>query len=136
MLNNKSYNKNFYQEELFRIKNNYIPKEELIQQIVQAKNFMDKHYEEKLKLDKIAKEANFSKFHFIRAFKSVYGRTPHQYLITIRIQKAKTLLEKGFKVTEVCFLVGFDSVSTFTSLFRKSTGLNPSSFQKRAIFKK
>lgn len=136
MLENKRYSKNFYQEEVFRLKNNYSPKEELIQQIVQAKSFMDKHSGEKLNLDKIAKEANFSKFHFIRAFKSVYGRTPHQYLITVRIQKAKILLEKGFKVTDVCFLIGFDSVTTFSSLFRKSTGLNPSSFQKRAIFKK
>ena len=104
------------------------PKVYLYRRIVQAKLFIDKFYSEKIDLDNISDEAYFSKFHFIRLFKSVYGKTPHQYLTTVRIEKAQQFLQENKSVTEVCTLVGFESVSTFSGLFTKLTGKTPSQY--------
>jgi AraC-like DNA-binding protein len=103
----------------------------LYKRIVQAKLFIDNHYAEKIDLDNIADEAHFSKFHFIRLFKSIYGKTPHHYLTQVRIDHARQLLAKNISVAEVCCSVGFDSMTSFTGLFKKSVGLTPSSFQQQ-----
>ena len=95
------------------------PKYFLYQRIVQAKLFMDTHFSESLDLGNIADEACFSKFHLIRLFKTIYGKTPHQYLIQVRIDNSKLFLRSGCTVAETCFEVGFDSVTSFTSLFKK-----------------
>lgn len=113
------------------------PKFYLYRRIVQAKLYIDRCYYEKIDLDNISNEASFSKFHFIRLFKSIYGKTPHQYLTTIRIDKAQQHLQLNKSVKDVCFLVGFDSVSTFSGLFTKVVGQTPSDythqFNKRKI---
>jgi AraC-like DNA-binding protein len=104
------------------------PKIYLYRRIVQAKLFIDKFYSEKIDLDNISDEAYFSKFHFIRLFKFIYGKTPHQYLITVRIEKAQFFLQENKSVTEVCSLVGFESLSTFSGLFTKLVGKTPSKY--------
>jgi len=107
---------------------NQYPKIYLYRRIVQAKLFIDKFYSEKIDLDNISDEAYFSKFHFIRLFKSIYGKTPHQYLTTVRIEKAKHYFQEGKSVTDVCYLVGFDSLTSFSGLFTKTTGKTPSQY--------
>jgi AraC-like DNA-binding protein len=104
------------------------PKIYLYSRIVQAKVFIDKFYSNKIDLNNISDEACFSKFHFIRLFKSIYGKTPHQYLTTVRIEKAQQLLRNGQSVKEVCFLTGFDSATTFSGLFTKLAGKTPSQY--------
>jgi AraC-like DNA-binding protein len=106
------------------------PKIYLYKRIVQAKLFIDNHFAEKIDLNNIADEAYFSKFHFIRLFKKIYGKSPHQYLTWVRIEKAKELLQKGESVTDVCFRVGFESVSSFTALFKRLARHTPA-FYKR-----
>ena len=96
-----------------------IPKIYLYRRIVLAKLFIDEHFADNIDLDAIAGEAAFSKFHFIRLFKMAYGKTPHQYLISVRIEKAQLLLRNGHSVSEVCFEVGFDSPTSFTGLFKR-----------------
>jgi len=108
----------------------HYPKIYLYRRIVQAKLFIDGHYAETINLDNIAGEAYFSKFHFIRLFKIVYGKTPHQYLISVRLHNARLLLKKGIAVTEVCYALGFDSLSSFSSLFKKKMGLSPQNYQR------
>ena len=81
----------------------------LYKRIVQAKVFIDTSYADNINLDNISDEASFSKFHFIRLFKRIYGKTPHQYLTVVRIEKAKQLLQDK-PISEVCFSVGFDSL--------------------------
>jgi len=61
------------------------PRMYLYRRLVQAKLFIDTHFAEPIDLNAIADEAYFSKFHFIKQFKSIYKRTPHQYLIHVRI---------------------------------------------------
>lgn len=109
------------------------PKVYLYRRIVQAKLFIDKHYASAIHLDHIADEAFFSKFHFVRLFKFIYNKTPHHYLTTVRIAKAKLLLAENKPVNEVCFAVGFESISSFTALFKKSTGVAPSVYQKNYL---
>ena len=107
------------------------PKMYLYKRIVQAKIFIDNHYREKIELSNIADSAYFSKFHFIRLFKIVYGKTPHQYLIKVRIEGARELLQNEISVTETCFSVGFDSLTSFTALFRRYTKISPSIYQQQ-----
>ncbi len=105
------------------------PKIYLYRRIVQAKLFIDKFYYEKVNLDNISDEAYFSKFHFIRLFKKSYNKTPHQYLTWVRIENAKLLLQTEKKVAEICFAVGFESISSFTGLFKNLVGLTPAAYQ-------
>jgi len=104
------------------------PKVYLYRRIVQAKLFIDTNYADRIDLDNIADEAYFSKFHFVRLFKKIYGKTPHQYLTVVRIEKAMQLLRTDIPVTEVCFSVGFDSLSSFSGLFKRIVGLAPSAY--------
>jgi AraC-like DNA-binding protein len=104
------------------------PKVYLYRRIVQAKLFIDNHFADTIDLDKIADEAYFSKFHFIRQFRKIYGKTPHQYLTTVRIEKALQLLRTDVPVTEACYAVGFESLSSFSGLFKRLVGLAPSAY--------
>lgn len=112
------------------MKENY-PKIYLYQRIVKAKLFIDTNFGNEIDLDNIANHATFSKFHFIRLFKTIYGHTPHQYLTKVRIENAKELLQKEISVTGTCFTVGFNSVSSFSGLFRHYTKFSPSAYQKQ-----
>jgi AraC-like DNA-binding protein len=109
------------------------PKVYLYKRIVQTKLFIDSHFAEKIDLNDIADEALFSKFHFIRLFKEIYNHPPHQYLTKVRIEKAKELLQQNHSVTDVCFLVGFESLSSFTGLFKRVVKLSPSVYQKQFL---
>src|SRR5437016_10327423 len=99
------------------------PKQYLYRRVVKAKLYIDEHYSSGIDLSSIASEACFSKFHFVRLFKKIYGKTPHQYLTNVRVEKAKQRLATGEPVARVCFTVGFDSVSSFTGLFKRRVGL-------------
>jgi len=112
------------------------PKIYLYRRIVQAKLYIDGNFQKKIDLDNISDQAFFSKFHFIRLFKNAYGKTPHQYLTRVRIDKSQLLLAQGIPVSEVCFMVGFDSVSSFTGLFKREVRLTPAEFQKKQLERK
>jgi len=109
------------------------PKIYLYRRVVHAKLYMDDHYAEKIDLDNIADEAFFSKFHFIRLFRKIYGKTPYQYLTSVRLDKAATLLKEGMPVSDVCLAVGFESLSSFSGLFRRNVGQSPSVYQAEQL---
>jgi AraC-like DNA-binding protein len=102
----------------------------LYQQIVQAKLFIDSNFMERITIDEVAGKSFFSKFHFIRLFKTVYGTTPHQYLISVRIAKAKLLLQAGLPVAEVCNAVGFESTTSFSGIFKQVVAATPNGYKK------
>jgi AraC-like DNA-binding protein len=112
-----------------KLKQTY-PKFYLYNRLVKAKLFIDRNYNTNIYLHNIAREGYFSKFHFIRLFKSIYGDTPHRYLTRIRIENAKELLRKGFNISDTCFKVGFESISSFSGLFRKTEKQTPSEYQR------
>lgn len=108
----------------------------LYKRIVQAKLFIDSHFADNIDLDNIADQACFSKFHFIRVFKSIYGKSPHNYLISVRMEKAKKFLTEGVSILAVSVRVGFDSPTSFTGVFKKVVGKTPSAYRNQAIIKK
>lgn len=99
-------------------------------QVRQSKAFMEKYYADKIMLDNMAKAACMSRYHFIRLFQTIYGTTPRQYLRDVRIHKAKELIKKGGAIAQVCYEVGYDSLPTFSSAFKKGTGHSPKKYQQ------
>lgn len=94
-------------------------------------DYLSKHYSKKVKLDDLASEFSLNKYHLHRAFKQITGCTPNEYLIRIRITRAKQLLcETDTSVREVAEQVGVDNTSHFINLFKAHEGVTPSSFRK------
>lgn len=111
--------------------------EDLYKRIVAAKLFIDTHFRDMIDLDQAARIAMISKFHFHRLFKQVYRRTPHQYLTYKRIEAAKLMLaQEGISVTAICSQVGYESLSTFSTLFRRQSGYSPQYYRNIAWLKK
>lgn len=99
----------------------------LVSALRRARDLIDRDYAEPLDLDGMAAEAGYSRFHFARAFKTAYGETPRTYLTRRRIERAKPLLRTAnLSVTEICFLVGFASLGSFSARFRQLVGRSPS----------
>ena len=102
------------------------PKVYLYRRIVQAKLYIDQHFQEHINLEMVSEEAAFSKFHFIRLFKKIYQKTPHQYLREVRLDQARQLMTQGqLDVESICLKVGFESVGSFSSLFKRKFGSPP-----------
>lgn len=104
----------------------------LLPALRRARDLIDRDYALPLDLDAMSGEAGYSRFHFARAFAAAYGETPRSYLTRRRIERAKTLLRTAnLSVTEICLLVGFESLGSFSSRFRAVVGESPSDFQRR-----
>ncbi|GAA1027031.1 MULTISPECIES: helix-turn-helix transcriptional regulator [Amycolatopsis] len=105
-----------------------------LRQLRLAKDAMDRDWAEPLDLDAIAAHAGYSRYHFVRLFRTVYGQTPGQYLSRRRIERAEDLLRTAdLSVTEICTLVGFSSLGSFSASFKKHTGLTPSEYRARHV---
>ena len=125
----------YYTQELNRIKKICFSNQIQIDIAVHTRRYIDTNFDEKISLDLLAHLRFTSKYHLIRVFKKYYGITPRQYLINKRIEEAKKILKTGKSVSETCYLIGFDSVNSFSNLFRAKTGMPPSIY-RRAIFDK
>jgi AraC-like DNA-binding protein len=106
----------------------------LLPALRRARDLIDRDYAEALDLDAMAAEAGYSRFHFARAFRSAYGETPRTYLTRRRVERAKMLLRTAnLTVTEICFLVGFASLGSFSSRFRELVGQSPTGYRDEAV---
>lgn len=103
----------------------------LYKRIVRAKLFIDSNYSDNINLNNLSDQAYFSKYHFIRLFKTIYGKTPNNYLVKVRIDNAKIALTKGYSVMETSILVGFDSPTSFAGAFKKRVGFTPSEYRRK-----
>ncbi|MGW5319894.1 helix-turn-helix transcriptional regulator [Nocardia thailandica] len=104
----------------------------LLPHLRRARDLADRQYAEPLDLDALAAAAGVSKYHFLRAFAAVYGRTPAAYLAERRIERAQDLLRAtNLTVTEVCMLVGYTSLGSFSRKFRALVGVAPSEYQAK-----
>jgi AraC family transcriptional regulator len=100
------------------------------QKLRMVTSFMTENYTRDLRLEELARIAGISRFHFAREFKKTTGTSPHQYLINLRIQRAKKLLtETKMPLVEVGLRSGFSHQSHFTRLFRRLTGATPQSYR-------
>jgi AraC-like DNA-binding protein len=105
---------------------------DLLAHLRRARDHVDRHYDRPLDLDQLAEVAGVSKFHFVRCFEATYGETPIRYLTRRRIERAQDLLRHAnLTVTEVCMLVGFASLGSFSTRFRELVGETPTAYRDR-----
>ncbi|MGI8627289.1 MAG: helix-turn-helix transcriptional regulator [Geodermatophilaceae bacterium] len=106
--------------------------EELLVHLRRARDLADRHYAEPLDLEALAAAAAVSKYHFLRCFAMTYGKTPALYLAERRIERAQDLLRAtNLTVTEVCHLVGYTSLGSFSAKFTQVVGVAPSDYQAK-----
>lgn len=99
-----------------------------------ARDLIDRDFAKPIDITALAAEAGYSRYHFIRAFRAAYGATPGDYLSRRRVERACEMLRTvNLTVTEVCFLVGFSSLGSFSSRFSELNGCSPSEYQRRAV---
>ncbi len=123
----------FYEKEINRISDICYSNEKQLETVIETKNYIDNNFYNDLSLNVLSYTRFVSKYHLLRLFKKYYGLTPRQYLIDKRIEKSKENLKKGMTVTETCFAVGFESVGSFSALFKIKTGKSPAQFQKEQL---
>jgi AraC-like DNA-binding protein len=106
---------------------------DVYKKIVTAKVYIDENFGNIVDLDRLSKEACLSRYHFHRLFTRIYQRTPHQYLTQRRIEKARQwLADDQLSVTEICNTVGFESIGSFSVLFKKEIGYAPLYYRHQA----
>jgi AraC-like DNA-binding protein len=109
---------------------------DIYQRIATAKIFIDENYYESIGLEEISQQAFLSRFHFHRLFTKIYRSTPHRYLTQKRIEKAKQLLAENKAINDVCSEVGFESIGSFSTLFKKEIGFAPTYYRNIAWLRK
>jgi AraC-like DNA-binding protein len=101
--------------------------------LCRARDYLAASYADPVTLERAAREACLSPFHFQRLFSRVFGETPHEFVTRRRLDVAQQLLAGGdLPVTEVCLQVGYSSLGTFSSRFALKTGQSPSAFRREA----
>jgi len=126
----------YYHQEITRIEKICYSNKRHLETVIGIRHYINNNFDKELSLCLLSNIKFTSKFHLLRLFKRYYGQTPKQYHIDRRIQQAKLLLSKGTTVTETCYDLGFDSPSSFSTLFKSRVGITPTEFQKRATFTK
>ncbi len=97
-----------------------------------VRDHLDLHYADPVCLDELAALSGMSKFHLVRVFRASYGETPIRYLTRRRIERAQDLLRyANLTVTEICMLVGFASLGSFSSRFTGLVGESPVAYRNR-----
>jgi AraC-like DNA-binding protein len=98
--------------------------------LLRAKDLIDARYRDPLDVPALARAAHLSPAHFSREFRKAFGETPHQYLLTRRLERAAALLRStDYTVSGICFTVGLQSVGSFTSSFGRAYGCSPSAYR-------
>jgi AraC-like DNA-binding protein len=98
--------------------------------LLRAKDLIDARYREPLDVPALARAAHLSPAHFSREFRRAFGETPHQYLLTRRMERAASLLLRtDHSIADICFTVGLQSVGSFTTSFRRTYGMTPSEYR-------
>jgi AraC-like DNA-binding protein len=106
-------------------------RDELLRRVLRGRDFLLSKMDESVTVTDAAQAANLSKYHFLRTFRLAFGATPHQFLMTQRLTRARTLLYRGeHSVTEVCLESGFQSLGSFSALFRRRFGVSPEQIQR------
>ena len=102
-------------------------KKELLEQLSRIKEAIDGDISRKVYINALAREAAISEFHFYRSFKNAFGVSPHQYVLSKRLEKSVELLKDGrFKLTEIAYQVGFNDIYSFSKSFKKRFNTCPS----------
>ncbi len=97
-----------------------------------AVHYFRTHYNTEINIDKYAVSCNMSTSCFIRNFRNITGKTPLQYILSLRISNAQSLLENtDYSVSEIAMNVGYDNPLYFSRLFHKQTGMSPREYRRK-----
>ena len=100
--------------------------------LLRARDVIDARYAEPLDIDALPAAAHVSRWHFVRSFHRAFGETPHQYLLTRRMERAAALLRTtDHSVGRICAGVGLSSVGSFTSSFKRLHGCTPTAYRAK-----
>ena len=98
--------------------------------LLKAKDLVDARYAEPITVADMARAADLSSAHFSRLFRRTFGETPHQYLLTRRLERAAALLcTTDHSVVDICSAVGWQSLGSFTTSFRRIYGVSPTAYR-------
>ena len=98
--------------------------------LLRAKDLIDARYFEALTVDDLARAARLSRAHFSREFRRAFGESPHQYLLTRRLERAASLLRStDWSVARICVSVGLSSIGSFTASFGRMFGMPPTAYR-------
>jgi AraC-like DNA-binding protein len=94
--------------------------------IAEARMILDQHYDQPLTIKELSRKVAMNECYLKKGFKALTGKTIHEYQQNLRISKAKELLkQQGHTVSDVANLLGFSSISHFSTAFKKATGMKP-----------
>lgn len=106
----------------------------LFKRLSQAREWIDDNYPSPLPLESMAEKAQLNRQHFLRMFRDCFGSTPHQYLTQVRLNAAASLLrDTPEPVAAICRMTGFESPSSFSTLFRSRFGASPNALRRQHI---
>lgn len=98
--------------------------------ITRAVRYIEAHADEEVGLERLAREAAMSPYHFLRVFRHVVGMTPHQYLLHTRLCRvARRLRGSGEPISAIALEAGFNDLATFNRRFRRMIGVTPGAFR-------
>ena len=103
----------------------------LQEEIDYARKYFNEHYNEDISIEEYAQSRGMSVSWFLRNFKQMTMKSPMQYILSIRINNAVSLLETtDYNVTEISTIVGYDNPLYFSRIFKKQKGVSPSEYRK------
>jgi transcriptional regulator GlxA family with amidase domain len=106
-------------------------RDELYRRLHLARDYAETFLDDPVSLEDMARVASLSPNHLLRTFREVFGQTPHQYIVSRRVERARTLLANtDLPIGEVCVAVGFHSPGSFSWLFRRHVGLSPQEYRR------
>jgi AraC-like DNA-binding protein len=98
--------------------------------LLRARDLADARYAEDLSVADLARAAGLSPAHFSREFRRTFGESPHQYLLTRRLERAAALLRNTDRsVTDICFAVGLTSLGSYTTTFGRVYAMSPAAYR-------
>ena len=114
----------------------FVPNQRVLQVdrlLLKARDYIQDNIRTDMTLDDISAAIGLSKYHFLRMFRSQFGITPHQYIVSCKINAARYQLEKGACLNDVVFDFGFSDLSHFNRRFKPIYGMTPKQYQKSVL---
>ena len=107
-----------------------LTKQEIYRRLSLAHCYILEEYGEPFSLEDLERVAFFSKYHIVRLYRQIYGLTPYQHVLKLRVEKAKQLLKENYSPTEIAGWLSFSDRRAFSKVFKKIVGVSPSQFQE------